>query len=64
MKSMKVMIYGEGPTDYGWKNKSGKWEEGPAVRLVRKCAFVHDVDLDIELLREKTQKKMIVENIF
>ena len=48
MNSMKVMIYGEGPTDYGWKNKSGKWEEGPAVRLVRKCAFVHDVDLDIE----------------
>lgn len=28
MKSMKVMIYGEGPTDYGWKNKSGKWEKG------------------------------------
>ena len=28
MKEMKLMVYGEGPTDYGWQTLYGEWEAG------------------------------------
>lgn len=39
MADEKILIYGEGPTDYGWKEYGQEeWQAGPATILVQKCA--------------------------
>src|SRR5665648_533821 len=36
----KVLLCGEGPTDYGrQKYGSTEWEEGPVQSIIRKCVF-------------------------
>lgn len=38
MKQMKILVYGEGPDDYGWKDSMGKWHPGSVIYILQKCA--------------------------
>ncbi|MDO4339215.1 MAG: hypothetical protein Q4C91_14210 [Eubacteriales bacterium] len=53
MKKMKILVYGEGPTDYGWQSPTGEWLPGPIVYLIRKCAEEFQVDLEIGYIEKK-----------
>ncbi len=53
MKKMKLIVYGEGPTDYGWRTTSGEWKAGPVIYLIRKCAKNLKVDLEIDYADKK-----------
>ena len=37
--TIKIMLTGEGVTDYGWKDyATSQWQEGAAAKLIRSCA--------------------------
>lgn len=55
MDKIKLLVYGEGPTDYGWRNSSGEWEAGPIIYLLRKCAS----ELHVELETDYAEKSVI-----
>lgn len=48
MDKIRLLVYGEGPTDYGWRNSLGEWEAGPIIYLLRKCAAELHVELEID----------------
>ncbi len=53
MKKLKLLVYGEGPTDYGWVSDSGTWCPGPIISLIRKSAEVFQVELEIGFVEKK-----------
>lgn len=52
MKKLKILIYGEGPDDYGWKDSNGKWCPGSIIYLLQKCANERQVKLEIEYVEK------------
>lgn len=53
MKQMRILVYGEGPDDYGWKDSNGKWCPGSIIYILHKCAEEMDVELKIEYVEKK-----------
>ena len=48
MDKIKLLVYGEGPTDYGWRDASGEWRAGPIIYLLQKCAAELQTELEID----------------
>ena len=48
MDKIKLLVYGEGPTDYGWRDASGEWRAGPIIYLLEKCAAELQTELEID----------------
>ena len=47
MKPLRLLVYGEGPTDYGWISSTGEWKAGPVIFLLQKCAKEFEIELEI-----------------
>lgn len=47
MKQIKLVVYGEGPDDYGWKDEKGKWKPGSVINFLQKCAKDMEIKLDV-----------------
>lgn len=52
MKEMKLLVYGEGPDDYGWKDGMGEWNPGSAIYFLRKCADGLETKLEISYVEK------------
>lgn len=53
MKHMKILVYGEGPDDYGWKDSMGRWHPGSIISILQKCAEKMDVELEIGYVEKR-----------
>ena len=53
MKLLKLLVYGEGPTDYGWPSAAGEWKPGPIIFLIQKCAEEFHMELEIHYASKK-----------
>lgn len=53
MKKRKILVYGEGPDDYGWKDSRGKWHQGSIGYLLQKCAKEMQIELEIEYVEKE-----------
>lgn len=53
MKKLKILVYGEGPDDYGWKDSRGEWHPGSVIYLLQKCAKEMQVELKIEYIEKE-----------
>lgn len=52
MKKLKILVYGEGPGDYGWIS-GGKWYPGSIIYLLQKCAKEMEVQLEIGYVEKR-----------
>lgn len=53
MKTRKILIYGEGPDDYGWKDSGGEWHSGSIITLLQRCAEEMEVYLEIGYVEKR-----------
>lgn len=53
MKILKILVYGEGPDDYGWKDSRGEWHPGTIISLLQKCAKELHVELKIDYVEKE-----------
>ena len=54
MDRRNILLTGEGPDDYGWKDfQTGEWTEGAAAKLIRKCAMENGFEVTFEFADRK-----------
>ncbi len=54
MKKLKILVYGEGPDDYGWKDSKGEWHPGSIIYLLQKCAKEKNMQLEIGYVEKQS----------
>lgn len=53
MKQIRLLVYGEGPDDYGWRDSKGEWCSGSIISILKKCAEEMNIDLDIDYVEKR-----------